>query len=226
MAARLIWSYAPIPSTDRMVRWGSAPVVIWRVWTKASVPARVERAYWKRWHLASKAGAKCCAKLRATNLRRKSLTTSPRTPPEAFWRATMRPKPMAAAMEGGIVAAASLWQARWKASAATGSSSRTLAISAVRPLGPGAVPLRALARLHQKSWDGSCNGEPGVNCRMAGSNGWYGCCGLALGSVSWSKVLVSPGAKGSARSAYLARDNSPRRVSLVARLDLCSAVGW
>ena len=123
--------------------------------------------------------AKCCAKLRATNLRRKSPTTSPRTPPEAFWRATMRPKPMAAAMEGGIVAAASLWQARWKASAATGSSSRTLAISAVRPLGPGVVPLRALARLRKKSWGGSCNG-----CEL--QNGWV----QRLVWVLWSGVGI------------------------------------
>ena len=46
MEARLTWSYAPILSTERMVWLGSNSVVSCRVCMSASVPARVDNAYW------------------------------------------------------------------------------------------------------------------------------------------------------------------------------------
>ena len=85
-----------------------------------------------------------------------------------------------------------------KASAAAGSSKRTLAISAVRPLGPGAVPFLALARLCRMSCSGSCSGVSGVKLRMSLPSGWRGCCGLAMGLVSSRKVSSLPGASGAA----------------------------
>ena len=46
MEARLTWSYALTPSTERMVWSGSSSVVSCKVWISASVPARVDNAYW------------------------------------------------------------------------------------------------------------------------------------------------------------------------------------
>lgn len=107
---------------------------------------------------------------------------------------------MAATMRGGRVALTSLWLARWNASAAAGSSRRTLAISAVSPLGPGAVVFLARARLCKMGWAGSCNGVSGRNCAIAGWSAWCGCCGLA-GLHGW---FVGPGLAGGLAGRLLA----------------------
>lgn len=60
---------------------------------------------------------------------------------------------------------------------------RTFAISAVRPLGPGAVPLLALARLCRRSCGGSSNGVAGVKWRMSLVNG------VGVGVVVWQLGL-------------------------------------
>ena len=84
-----------MPSTDTMVLLGSSSVALVMAWTTASVPARVDRAYWcgeQAWWMCWE---NCCARLRATNLRRRSPITRPRTRPLGFWRATRRPRPSA-----------------------------------------------------------------------------------------------------------------------------------
>ena len=82
---------------------GSASVASWRLWTKASDPARVARANWYAWHALSKVCAKCWAMVRATSRRRKSPTTSPRTAPEGFWRATSLPRLGVCIADAGVL---------------------------------------------------------------------------------------------------------------------------
>lgn len=103
MVVLLTWSYAPMPSTDRIMSVGSAPVASWRLWTKASDPARVASANWYGWHALSKVCAKCWAMVRATSRRRKSPTTSPQTAPEGFWKATSLPRLRACIADAGVL---------------------------------------------------------------------------------------------------------------------------
>ena len=46
MLLREMLSKAPIPSTERMVWFGSVWERVVSAWTMASVPARVDNAYW------------------------------------------------------------------------------------------------------------------------------------------------------------------------------------
>ena len=54
MLLRDMLSKAPIPSTETMVWFGSVWERVVSVWTMASVPARVAKAYWCGWHAAWK----------------------------------------------------------------------------------------------------------------------------------------------------------------------------
>ena len=129
----------------------------------------------------------------------------------------MRPRPMAAAIVAGMSAVARRWHTCWKEWLAAASSNNSLAISAVRPLGPGAAPFLARAKLVRKSWAGMAAGVAGFHCNRSVSMAWYACWGLAVGSVRRWWVASSPGARGSASSAWRARDSSPRRVKWIAR---------
>ena len=73
--------------------FGHESVRCCKVWTSASEPDRVDKAYWKGQHASSKHVENCWAKVRDTSLRRKSPTTKPRAPPDCFRSATSRPRP-------------------------------------------------------------------------------------------------------------------------------------
>ena len=90
---------------------------------------------------------------------------------------------------------------------------RTFAMSAVKLLGPGVVPRRALRRFVVSKAGGSWIGDAGTQVSKSGGTGSYGCWGRAAGSVSWFNVFVVPGASGSAIKACRARASSPSRVS-------------
>ena len=112
---------------------------------------------------------------------------------------------------------------------ASSSSKTSLNISAVSPDGPGAAAFRAPRKLVRRRSAGMSTGSGGSYWSTAGSRAWYGACGRRLGSVSASKVLRSPGAKGSALRAWRAADNSPWCASCLFGLALLvSAVtmGW
>ena len=149
-----------MPSTDTMVLLGSSSVALVMAWTTASVPARVDRAYWcgeQAWWMCWE---NCCARLRATNLRRRSPITRPRTRPLGFWRATRRPRPSAWLAVSGSSALA-ICCVTWMSLLVASSSSRTSRkVSAVRPEGPGAAPFLARHKLVVKicveSVTGSC----------------------------------------------------------------------
>ena len=123
-------------------------------------------ANWYGWHAVSKACAKCWAMVRATSRRRKSPTTSPRAPPEGFWGATSLLMLRACAAVSGMLPCATRWQTSTKAATAAGSSNKTLATSAVKPLGPGAVPRRARRKLVVSNVDGKWHGDWGAQVRM------------------------------------------------------------
>ena len=169
---------------------GSASVASWKLWTKASDPARVARANWYAWHALSKVCSKCWAMVRATNRRRKSPTTSPRTAPEGFWRATSLPRLGVCIADAGVLP--------WATSCDTppgrhqklqGHPKRTFAMSAVKLLGPGVVPRRALRRFVVSKAGGSWIGDAGSQVSKSGGTGSYGCWGRAAGSVSWFNVV-------------------------------------
>ena len=140
---------------DKTAKLGSVWVATVMPWTMASVPARVDKANWcgeQAWWIGC---AKCWAMLRDTTLRRMSPMTMPRTRPFGFRRATSRPSPMAVARDGGMLAAASCW-AIWTNLLVLSSSSGIRKVSAVRPDGPGAAPLRVRRRFRMMVAAGMC----------------------------------------------------------------------
>ena len=95
-----------------------------------------------------------------------------------------------------------------KACVVPSSSSTNRRVSAVRPVGPGAAPLRALLKLasDKVGWRSGIGGWLG---RGWCSGCWYGSGGRRLGSRSSCSVLSSPGAKAAAVSAWRAVESSP-----------------
>ena len=210
MLLRDMLSKAPIPSTERMVWFGLVWERVVSVWTMASVPARVDSAYWCGWHAAWKVVAYCCAMQRETKRRSVSPTTMPRTLPLGFCKATRRPKAIAVAMVGGTRAWARscvTWPS-WAVLVSSSKSNRS--VSVVRPEGPGAAPLRARRRLRRIMVMGMSAGRSGSNAMTSGASGPYSSWGRRTGSRSSSKVCWVPGAKGPAVSACRAADSSPR----------------
>ena len=100
---------------------------------------------------------------------------------------------------------------------ASSSSKTSLRVSAVSPDGPGAAALRARRKLVRRRFAGRWTGSGGWYWRTAGSMAWYGAGGRRFGSVSSSKVLRSPGARGPAVRACRAADSSPWCTSCLAR---------
>ena len=94
---RIHVSYAPMPSMERMVLVCSCSVAVVSAWMTAPMPARVDKANWWGLHAVWMWLANICARQHETTRRNTSPMTSPRTPPLGFWRATVRPKPMALA---------------------------------------------------------------------------------------------------------------------------------
>ena len=171
----------PTPSTDRMVWVGLASVTAVRAWTTASVPDRVAKANWWGWQAVWIGWAYFWARHRETSLRNTSPTTMPRTLPLGLVRATIRPRPMARAISAGILA----W-ARWRATrmrlvVAVSSSIRMRRVSAVRPDGPGAAPLRALLKFMRMRSSGRSTGWSGWNSLSDGCRGRRAQGGAVLG---------------------------------------------
>ena len=180
VALRDMLSKAPIPSTERMVWFGLVWERVVSVWTMASVPARVDNAYWCGWHAAWKVLAYCCAMQRETKRRSVSPTMMPRTLPLGFCKATRRSKAIAVAMVGGTRAWARscvTWPS-WAALVSSSKSSRS--VSVVRPEGPGAAPLRARRRLRRIMVIGMSAGRSGSNAMTSG----------AMGSTDWIPKFV------------------------------------
>ena len=142
LAAYCFWRWCRMPRCHRP-RGLSGGVATVMPCTMASVPAREDKANWCGEQARWIGEAKCWAMLRDTTLRRMSPMTIPRTRPCGFCNATMRPNPRAVAVGGGMLAAASCCATWTNAFALSSSSSRSRNISAVRPDGPGAAPLRA-----------------------------------------------------------------------------------
>ena len=178
-------SKAPIPSTERMVWFGSVWERVVSAWTMASVPVRVDNAYWCGWHAAWKVLAYCCAMHRETKRRSVSPTTMPRTLPLGFCKATRRPKAIAVAMVGGTRA----WARRcvtWPSWAVLVSSSKSnRSVSVVRPEGPGAAPLRARRRLRRSMVIGMSTAV-----WLESHDLWCERCIFLLGSTDWIPKFV------------------------------------
>ena len=104
IALRDTRSKAPTPSTDKIVALGSRSVSVWRTCETHSQPARVLNAYWKGAVAFSADDAHCFAIVRATSLRRTSLTTIPLTPPSAFFKAVTLPNRRTCRTVGGTCA--------------------------------------------------------------------------------------------------------------------------
>ena len=83
------------PTMDRTVARGSMSVMAWMACATHSPPHLVVKANWNGAVAFSTSGFNCWATVRATGLRTMSPETMPRTPPEGFESAVMRPKRMA-----------------------------------------------------------------------------------------------------------------------------------
>ena len=149
----------------------------------------------------------------------------PRTRPFGFDKATNRPRPKAALIAGGMFACAKRVATATKLFVMLSSSKISLKVSAVRPEGPGAAPLRARRTLARRVAAGRLVGLAGWNWRTCSGIGWYGWAGRRAGSRSSCKVASVWGAKGPAVSAYRAADSSPWWTSWRARRACCWAVG-
>lgn len=170
-----------MPSTERTVRWGS-------VW--------VDKANWCGEQARWIGEAKCWAMLRDTTLRRMSPMTIPRTRPFGFCSATMRPNPRAVAVGGGMLAAASCCATWTNVFVLSSSSSKSRNVSAVRPDGPGAAPLRVRRRLRMMVGAGICKAVGGVKSSNSWSMGWYWLAGRRAGSRSSFNVSRVRSASG------------------------------
>lgn len=148
----------------------------------------------------------------------------PRTRPFGFDKATNRPRPKAALIAGGMFACAKRVATATKLFVMLSSSKISLKVSAVRPEGPGAAPLRARRTLARRVAAGRLVGLAGWNWRTCSGIGWCGWAGRRAGSRSSCKDSVW-GAKGPAVSACRAADSSPWWTSWRARRACCWAVG-
>ena len=108
MAPLATWSNAPTASTERTVARGLASVAARSGRLTASVPTRVLKPNWCGKHADWKWGAKCCARARPRRRRSTSPTTSARTRPLGFRRATRRPTRRPSRTTEGTSACASL----------------------------------------------------------------------------------------------------------------------
>ena len=138
---------------------------------------------------------------------------------------TNRPRPKAALIAGGMFACAERVATATKLFVILSSSKISLKVSAVRPEGPGAAPLRARRTLARRVAAGRLVGLAGWNWRTCSGIGWYGWAGRRAGSRSSCKVASVWGAKGPAVSACRAADSSPWWTSWRARRACCWAVG-
>ena len=86
----------------------------------------------------------------------------PRTRPFGFDKATNRPRPKAALIAGGMFACAKRVTTATKLFVMLSSSKISLKVSAVRPEGPGAAPLRARRTLARRVAAGRLVGLGGV----------------------------------------------------------------
>ena len=143
----------------------------------------------------------------------------PRTRPFGFDKATNRPRPKAALIAGGMFACAKRVATATKLFVMLSSSKISLKVSAVRPEGPGAAPLRARRTLARFV------GLAGWNWRTCSGIGWYGWAGRRAGSRSSCKVASLWGAKDPAVSACRAAGSSPWWTSWRARRVCCRVVG-
>ena len=85
------------------------------------------------------------------------------------------------------------------------------------PDGPAAEPRRAVRKLASSSVSGRGHGSAGTWLSTSGLSGTTGVWGRRRGSRSSASVAAFPSASGSAVSARLAAESSPRRTSALAR---------
>ena len=137
--------------------------------------------------------AYCWARHRETKRRKTSPTTIPRTLPFGLVRATIRPRPMAWATVAGIPAWASLRATRMRLEVAVSSSNRMRRVSAVRPDGPGAAPLRAFRRFMRSS--GRSTGWSGWNSLSDGCRGVW-CVGASCWILKFLQCVGCSGRQG------------------------------
>ena len=145
------------------------------------------------------------ARERATSRRRKSPTTMPLTRPFGFCSATMRPRPMAAAMPGGTCARARSVAARTKARPDASSSKTRRHNSEVWHWGPllllyghGAGLQGACGRRARQAPQAGILKAPGPGARTAGRIAWLGRAtrqGLAAESSPWLTSLAARSAR-------------------------------
>ena len=207
-----MWSYAPTPSTLRMVFWASLSVAARTTRTSASAPALVLSANWNGAHARWNSVLSCCASVRATRRRDASPITSARTSPDGFERATILPRRRAGRIAPGTCAIASLRAAPRRSS----SSRTTRKCSPVQPDGPGAAPFlehRTLA-MRRTELSSIVPNRPKPN---SGLMGIWGSGGRRTGSRSCLRVSWFVGASGRAVSALAAAESSPRWANAAAR---------
>ena len=145
------WSNAPTASTERTVARGLASVAARSRRLTASVPNRVLKPNWCFKHADWKWGAKCCARARPRRRRSTSPTTSARTRPLGFRRATRRPTRRPSKTTEGTSACASRRAAPCNRRLSSSSSRGMRKCSLVAPEGPAAEPRLALRRHSRKA---------------------------------------------------------------------------
>ena len=181
-----------MPAMDRIAFLSSCPVAVVCAWMTAPVPDRVDSANWWGLHAVWMGPANNWAIQRETTRRRTSPMTNPRTPPLGFWKATMRPKPMALAMVAGMRASASCWQTSMNRAVVVSSSKTSRSVSVVRL---GRSWCRPVPGSPQSSTTGLGVGGVGL-AQIAGLRVGWRCmallvCVLGLGVVGvWLPCLV------------------------------------
>ena len=223
IAERNTWSYAPIPSTVRIVAFGFASVAARSRCPTQSVPARVDKAYWNGAHSASNTFMNCLASVLATSRRTVQPVAIPLTPPFGFVSAVNRAPINAVPITGGTLPCASRLHVANNSSCESVSSNINFRCSYVQPPGPADDPRGALRKLSKNVFRSWSTGRSGTNSRTSRGNSLR--CTWGRLSCNSRKMSSVPGATEAPVRHWRALETSPMRTFWHAILTFFSAVG-